>query len=181
MRVITNFILFCVIFHESYEKDFLNISKKSEIYSILDKGDKVWITYFHSSNSSESTSSLKFFKNISTRLSERKKLSFLVIDCDRFLRICLDYQICDFPRLAFLYKSYIIEYRYNIKDVRRILESLRRAKIELSTVLAIAKNESSSINLTVQISNLNTTQHSTQFSSSNQRTTQSLVKNRRKR
>lgn len=104
-------IFACVVrlSHQLYEND-ANIVKLTDVNFDLKvtNSSEMWVVEFYSPNCRHCIALVPEFKKLAVKL--KKKFPVGAVDCLREKILCSDYDIRSFPRIAFLYETYIIDF-----------------------------------------------------------------------
>lgn len=98
--------------------DFRNFDKK------VTNSSQTWIVEFYSPRCRHCISFVNGFKSLS--LEAKNEFPVGAVDCLAEKRLCYDYGINSFPRIAFMYKTFIIDYSRSLQT-EDILAEARNA------------------------------------------------------
>lgn len=95
--------------HQLYEDEpFIKTLNATNFDEAVTNSTEVWVVKFYSPRCRHSISLVPEFKVMALRI--KNELPIGVIDCLQEKILCRDYDVYSYPRIAFMYKSFIIDY-----------------------------------------------------------------------
>lgn len=121
-------MIFCLAqsSHQLYENELdIRVLNSTNFDDAVTNSTDIWIVKFYTPRCRHSISLVSEFQKLAARL--RKKFRFGAIDCLSEKILCRDYDVSSYPRVTFLYKSYIIDYS-GPPNVESMVKAARNAK-----------------------------------------------------
>lgn len=90
------------------DEPFIKTLNATNFDEAVTNSTEMWVVKFYSPQCRHSISLVPEFKEMALRM--KNKYPFGVIDCLREKILCQDYDVYSYPRIAFMYKSFIVDY-----------------------------------------------------------------------
>jgi thioredoxin-like negative regulator of GroEL len=90
------------------DETFIIKLNKTNFDGKVTNSSEMWIAKFYSPNCRHSVKLVPEFEKLA--VEARNIFSIGALDCLSAVRICSDYDVNSFPRIAFLYKTFIVDY-----------------------------------------------------------------------